>query len=121
MKYMLLIYDNADTRDIFFGPDGAGLMAEMDAIMAELTASGELIGGEALADPSRTQSVRPGADGTPAVTDGPLAEAKQHFGGYLIVDCETPQRAAEIAARWPSAKFTPLEVRPLMSQDAPDD
>lgn len=23
------------------------------------------------------------------VTDGPLAEAKEHFAGYLIVDCET--------------------------------
>ena len=27
MKYMLLIYDNADTRERFFGPEGDGLMA----------------------------------------------------------------------------------------------
>lgn len=119
MKYMLLIYDNADTRAIFMGPDGGGLMAQMETLMAELTESGELLSTEALADPSQTRSVRPGADGTPAITDGPLAEAKEHFGGYLLVDCETPERAAEIAARWPSARYTPLEVRPLMSQDAP--
>jgi len=25
MKYMLLIYDNADTRDLFFGPEGKSL------------------------------------------------------------------------------------------------
>lgn len=48
------------------------------------------------------------------VPDGPLAEAKEHFGGYLIVDCETIDRAVEIAARWPSARFAPLEVRPIM-------
>ena len=32
-------------------------------------------------------------DGVPVVTDGPFAEAKEHFGGYLIVDCETLERA----------------------------
>jgi hypothetical protein len=122
MKYMILIYDNATTRETFTGPDGAGLMAEIDAIMAEITASGELIGGEALADPSQTKTIRPPADGgggggVPAVTDGPFAEAKEHLGGYLMVECETPERAWEIARRWPSARFTPLEVRPLMSPD----
>jgi hypothetical protein len=116
MKYMVLIYDNAQTRATFLGEDGAGLMAEMDTLMAELTESGELLGGEALADPSTTRTIRL-VDGAPVVTDGPLAEAKEHFGGYLLLECETPQRAAEIARRWPSARFTPLEVRPLMSQD----
>jgi hypothetical protein len=114
MKYMLLIYDNADTRDLFFGPEGKALGEEIDALMAELTASGELVGGEALADPAQTRSIR-ARDGAPVVTDGPLAEAKEHFGGYLIVDCETPERATEIASRWPNARFAAMEVRPLMS------
>lgn len=48
------------------------------------------------------------------VTDGPLAEAKEHFAGYLIVDCESLERAVAIAARWPSSRFAPLEVRPIM-------
>jgi hypothetical protein len=113
MKYMLLIYDNADTRERFFGEDGAGLMAEVDAVMKELTESGELVGGEALADPSNTKTVRV-SDGVPAVTDGPFAEAKEHLGGYLIVECDSVERATEIAARWPSTRFAPMEVRPLM-------
>jgi hypothetical protein len=114
MKYMLLIYDNADTRRLFFGPEGKALSEEIDALMAELTASGELIGGEALADPAQTRSIRP-EDGMPVVTDGPLAETKEHFGGYLIVDCETPERATEIASRWPNARFVAMEVRPIMN------
>lgn len=113
MKYMLLIYDNDDTRELFFGPEGKELVAEIDALMGELKSSGELVGGEALADPSQTKSIRP-RDGAPVMTDGPLAEAKEHFAGYLIVDCETPERAAEIAARWPNARFAAMEVRPLM-------
>jgi hypothetical protein len=113
---MVMIYDNAQTRETFGGEDGASLMAEVNAIMDELTQSGELIGGEALADPSNTKSIRL-VDGVPAVTDGPLAEAKEHFGGYLLLECESIDRAAEIARRWPSARFTPLEVRPVMSPD----
>lgn len=114
MKYMLLIYDNPGTREWLSGPEGAALGAEMDALMAEITASGEFVGGEALADPAQTRTIRP-KDGVPVVTDGPLAEAKEHFGGYLIVDCDTPERAAEIATRWPNARFGAMEVRPLMN------
>jgi hypothetical protein len=54
------------------------------------------------------------------VTDGPLAEAKEHFGGYLIVDCESSERAVEIASRWPSARFAPIEVRPILDVGGAD-
>src|SRR4051794_29391173 len=113
---MLLIYDSAETRALFMGPEGTALMAEMDELLGELTESGELLSTDGLADPSNTKTVRV-RDGAPAVTDGPLAEAKEHFGGYLILECESIERAADIARRWPSARFRPLEVRPLMSAD----
>ena len=113
MKYMLMIYDNPETRELFLGPEGGALLAEVDTLMAHLTETGELVGGEALADPSHTRTVRI-QEGAPVVTDGPLAEAKEHFGGYLLVDCESLDRALEIAAGWPSARFAPMEVRPVM-------
>ena len=113
MKYMLMIYDKPGTRELFAGPDAKELMAEMEALMGELTASGELVSTDALADPAQTLTVRHD-NGAPVVTDGPLAEAKEHFGGYLIVDCETQERVVEIASRWPSLPFGALEIRPLM-------
>jgi hypothetical protein len=116
---MLLIYDNADTRERFFGPEGEALMGEVDALMQELTSSGELVGGEALAEPASTRTVRI-RDGQPAITDGPLAEAKEQFGGYLIVDVDSADRATEIAARWPNARFAAMEVRPLMDVSGTD-
>jgi hypothetical protein len=119
MRYMLLIYDNPDTRELFSSPEGAELSAEIDALVAEITGSGELVGGEALADPAQTKAIRP-RDGVPVVTDGPLAEAKEHFGGYMIVDCETPERAVEIASRWPNSRFGAMEVRPMMGGGAQD-
>ena len=113
VKYMLLIYDNPNTREAFFGEGGDDLMGEVDALMKELTESGELVSTEALADPSNTKTVRV-RGGVPAITDGPFAEAKEHLGGYLVVDCESLERATEIAAHWPNARFCAMEVRPIM-------
>jgi hypothetical protein len=114
MKYMILLYDNANMRELFAGRDD--LMGEMDELLDEIRRSGELVATEPLADPVQTRTVRPGNEphDPPIVTDGPLAEAKEHFGGYLIVDCETEERAVEIASRWPSVHFAPIEVRPIL-------
>jgi len=119
MKYMLLIYDNPNTREVFFGEGGAEMMAEIETLLAELKESGELLGTAGLADPSNTKTVRV-QGGLPVVTDGPLAEAKEHFGGYLLVDCENIERAIAIAARWPNARFCAMEVRPLMDDAGAD-
>jgi hypothetical protein len=89
------------------------VMADVGDIMGELEQSGEWVGGEALADPSNTRTVRV-RDGVPAVTDGPFVEAKEQLAGYCIVECESPERAIEIAARWPDARYWAMEVRPLM-------
>ncbi|WP_233507333.1 YciI family protein [Spongiactinospora gelatinilytica] len=52
----------------------------------------EWIGGEALADPFNSRTVRV-RDGVPAVTDGPYLEAKEHLAGYCLVECESLERA----------------------------
>jgi hypothetical protein len=113
MKYMLLIYETAGTREAFSGDEGKELMAAVNEIMAELTSSGELVGGEALADPENTRTFRL-RHGARLTTDGPFAEAKEHLGGYLLLECETLERATEIAERWPILESGALELRPLM-------
>jgi len=113
VKYMLLIYNNPATFESLSEEERDGLMGEVDALMTELTESGEWVGGEALADSSQTRTVRV-RGGVPAVTDGPYAEAKEQLAGYCMVDCESPERAIEIAARWPDARFWAMEVRPVM-------
>ena len=112
MKYMLLIYQNQASREAL-AEDPDGLMGEVDAIVEELIGSGEWVGGEALADVSQSRTVQV-RGGLPAVTDGPFVEAKEHLAGYCLVECETPERAIEIATRWPDARLCAMEVRPLM-------
>jgi hypothetical protein len=31
-----------------------------------------------------------------------------------MVECESPERAIEIATRWPDARYAAMEVRPIM-------
>ncbi|MDQ3692083.1 MAG: YciI family protein [Chloroflexota bacterium] len=113
MKYMLLIYNNPAFLTTMAEDERNAVFSDVDAVMRELTESGELVGGEALADVSRTKTVRV-RDGLPVITDGPFVEAKEQLAGYLMVDCESPERAVEIAARWPDARYWAMEVRPVM-------
>jgi hypothetical protein len=113
VKYMLLIYNNPAVIAGLPAAERDAIFADVDVLMKELTESGELVGGEALADVSQTRTVRV-RDGVPATTDGPFIEAKEHLAGYLTVDCDSTERAVEIAARWPDARYWAMEVRPVM-------
>jgi hypothetical protein len=116
---MLLIYNNPATYEAWSEEERTALFGEVDEIMTELRESGELVGGEGLADASTSKTVRV-RDGVPAVTDGPFAEAKEQMAGYLMVDCETEDRAVEIAARWPDARYFAMEVRAVMHTTVAD-
>jgi hypothetical protein len=119
MKYMLLIYENQGTRELFFADDE--LRAAMNDYVAGLQESGEFIGGEGLADPSTARVVRTD-NGVPAVTDGPFMEAKEYFGGYMLVDCDGIERATEIARSFPPAPLGgAIEVRALMDGGGSED
>jgi hypothetical protein len=115
VKYMLLIYGNEEA----FGSVGAETLAEIiretDALNRELFESGELVGAYGVDDQVNAKLVRV-AGGTPAVTDGPYAEAKEYLASFTIVDCDSLQRALEIAARNPSARYWGVEVRPLVHE-----
>ena len=92
--------------------------AAFDAMLEELSKSGELRGGEALGDPVSSRLYRWAADGTVA-TDGPYAESKEHLAGFFLVDVETQERAESIAARLSGPGET-VELRPSMSGGGDD-
>lgn len=115
MKYMLLIYNRPGFVEELSEAERTALFGEVDEIMKELTERGEMIGGEALAYPEHTRTVR-AVDGVPVVTDGPFLESKEVFAGYIAVDCSA-ERAAEIAARWPDVRYGgAMEIRPFMGE-----
>jgi hypothetical protein len=122
--YLLVNYDGGEVDEPMLKWDPADIKAHLDyyeALNAELTASGELVDGQALAWPEHTRIVRWDGRGAPVVTDGPYAEAKEQLAGFQVVDVDSIDRAIEIAARvsavpGPGGVPTrqPIEVRPVM-------
>jgi len=128
MKYMLLMFGTPEGWEAMgaWSPDDIQAhLDHMDVIEKELTESGELVEGQGLAPPNQATivSARPG--GPPEVTDGPFPEAKEFLAGYWMVDCESLERAVEIAARTSAAPGLggapmnmPIEVREVMAAPA---
>ncbi|GAA4949132.1 YciI family protein [Streptomonospora halophila] len=131
MKYMLLMQFGAQSdlapMHTWAPEEVTAHLDFMKEFHAELTEEGELVGGEGLADPGQARTVRAGSNGAPVVTDGPYPETKEFLMGYWIVDCETEQRAHELAARASAAPGPggrpanmPIEVRQVMSAPPAD-
>ena len=124
MNYLILIYSHPEPwghPTIEHTPEGRALSPErraemdrdFDALLAEIQASGELKGAQALAAPASARTYRWGSTGT-FVSDGPFAETKEVLAGFFLVDCETPERAEAIAERFASPGDT-IELRPTAS------
>jgi hypothetical protein len=78
------------------GEDFAAMGAFMEKFNRELEESGELVETRALDAPVHTRRIG-GAPGL--ITDGPYAETQEVLAGYWIVECESFDRATQIAAR----------------------
>jgi hypothetical protein len=120
VKYLILIWSNPASREIWEGFSDAEKregFAVYAALREDLEASGELIVTEALADPSLTKCVSV-HEGRTITSDGPFAEAKELLAGFFLVECQSTERAVEIAARVPEAELGLVEVRPVMDLSA---
>jgi hypothetical protein len=124
MKYMLMMNATKSDWQSFgtMSPDDIRAHIKfMKALNVELKASGELVDAQGLTGPEQAKVVRAGAGGgPPAVTDGPFPEAKEFLAGYWVLDCKSPERVYEIAARISRAPgragtsmSIPVEVRPV--------
>ncbi|MGC4892810.1 YciI family protein [Micromonospora sp. DT31] len=123
MKYVIMVHSNpqpwghptseylADHQDLPAEVRDR-LNADFEQVMNELHANGELLGGEALGDPSAARLYR-WRDGAPLATDGPYSEAKEHLAGFFLIDVEDAARAEAVAARFTGPGET-VELRPLM-------
>lgn len=119
MKYMLLIYGNEEMWSSFDPDTMAKVIEETDALNQQLFESGELVGGYGVDDQANARCVRV-VDGAPVVTDGPYIETKEYLGSFSILDCESLDRALEIAALNPASRFTAVEIRALPHEGGSD-
>ena len=103
MKFMLLIYTDAELLDAL--PEG-----EADAMMRncfdhadELQRSGHLIQSQQLEEPRTARSVRI-RKGRTTTTDGPFTEAKEMLGGFNLIEARDMDEAVRIASEFPWAR-----------------
>jgi hypothetical protein len=55
--------------------------------------------------------------GKTLLSDGPFVEAKEHLGGFILVEADELDAALEIAARIPAARLGgAIEVRPVVER-----
>jgi hypothetical protein len=114
MKYLVQMYDRGASEGV------AQLGAEeQQAIVDEYLAIGRspgVIGGEQLRPVETATTVRV-RGGQTLLTDGPFVDAKEHLGGYILVEADELDAALEIAARIPAARMGgAIEVRPVVER-----
>ena len=135
MKYMILLYASQADYDAMAGTANdkpawsadelAAMGAFMESFNNELVESGEFVDARGLAAPIHTRRLQL-QNGVPVVTDGPYPETLEVLAGYTIVECDSFDRATEIAARISNCPPGPsgaeglfLDVRPIV--DGRDD
>jgi hypothetical protein len=92
------------------------VFAQVDAVNADMQATGAWVFGGGLHEPSSATVVR-ATDGDPIMTDGPFAETKELMGGFWIIEAADLDAALDWATRASKACEGPVEVRPF--QDEP--
>jgi hypothetical protein len=93
------------------------VMRDVDALIAEIKASGSWVFNGGLHPPS-TATVLRLQDGQLLTTDGPYAEGKEHIGGLVIIKAPDLDAALGWARKAARAITLPIEVRPFQGEAA---
>jgi hypothetical protein len=99
--------DEATVRDIY------ALNEEMDAAGVTVFACG-------LAPASSTKTLRVQPDGEVLVTDGPYLEAKEHVGGFSVIEAADMDQALAWARKGAKACRASGEVREIFFRPGPE-
>lgn len=112
MKYLCLAYEEERILNALSKNEWEVLRRETLEYVEDLRNRGILMAAEPLQSVQTATTVRVRA-GKVTVTDGPFAETKETLGGFFMINARDLQEALQVAARWPSARFGSIEVRPL--------
>lgn len=112
MKYLCLAYEEERILNSLSKNEWEVLRRETLEYVEDLRDRGILLAAEPLQSVQTATTVRV-RSGKITVTDGPFAETKETLGGFFMINARDLQEALQVAARWPSARFGSIEVRPL--------
>lgn len=110
--FILLIYRDPRRWDALSAAERAAAAREHDEFQRSVP---EMAFVETLTEPTETTTVRVRA-GRVTATNAPYLETPAFLCGYYLVDCEVRERAIELAAALPDARYAAVEVRELTYQ-----
>jgi hypothetical protein len=112
MRYLLQNYSDPEAAARLSPQEQEAIRSEYMAVMQ----SPGVIDGEQLQPVETATTVRV-RDGETLLTDGPFVDAKEHLGGFLLIEAADLDAALELAARLPAARMGgAVEVRPLVER-----
>lgn len=89
------------------------VMREYGDLLRDLARAGHLRSGAKLQSVTTARTLRR-KKGRDVLIDGPFAEAKEHLGGYHLIECRDQAEAIAIAKRIPSLSVgSSIEIRPV--------
>lgn len=112
MKFLCFAYDDEEQLNSLSHEEWLELRREVLAYVDTLREQGTLIATHPLQTVQRAATVRV-RNGKSEVMDGPFAEAKEHVGGYFLIEVADREEALRVAEGWPSARYGAIEVRPV--------
>jgi hypothetical protein len=120
VRFMMLMIPNITNDEWASGPSEEAVAA-MTAYNEELAKAGALLSLDGLHPTDKGARVT-FSKGTPKVTDGPFAEAKEVLGGYWMIQVASLADAVEWARRIPAADGDIVELRQVyeMSDFSPE-
>ena len=112
MKFMLVIYNDAQLQGALPQAETDGMMRDCLAHADDLRRSGQLTESQMLEGVETAKSVRI-RNGRTEITDGPFSEAKEVLGGFNLIEAKDMNEAVQIAREFPWARTGCVEVRPV--------
>ena len=111
-KYLLSVHtEETDQPPAPPAPERmAEFMAKVQALEADMRSAGTFVFGGRLHDASTATVVRKGG-AEPVMTDGPFVEAKEHIGGFYVIDAPDLDAALAWAGRVVETIGAAIEVR----------
>jgi len=91
------------------------MVRDIDVLNQEMAAVGARFFAGGLQSASQAKSLRKQPGGKVVVTDGPYLEAKEHIGGFWILDAAGMDEAVAWARKAVVACRAPVEVREFLA------
>ena len=116
-QYLVAIHhpDNYDPS-----AEGEAMLRDIHALNKEMIAAGVRMFAGGLSPTGSAKSLRAQPDGKVLITDGPYIEAKEHIGGFWILECADMDEAVAWARKGVAAMRGQVEVREIFFRPSND-